>query len=129
MSTEARTPPSLPSRDPAPDARREALADAQKDYAYDFSYAEQCFIAKLPLAQNFGPHYMLRAAAVQAELAANRAASSVSSWTAELGTFLGGETTEADPLEPWAKMFPTLKTPAAVAHWKEDWCFGWQRIA
>ena len=119
MSSEAHPPPSLPAQDPFPPARHAALARARDAYQYDFSYGEQCFVRDLPAAEHFPPPYLATAAEISAALAANRAAATVGARPAP----------EGDSLEPYRRMFPLLRAPRALEHWKEDWCFGWQRLA
>jgi arachidonate 15-lipoxygenase len=119
MWSEAHTPPSLPAHDPAPPVRSAALARAREAYQYDFGYGEQCFVRKLPIAEYFSPAYLVNVGKIAAELAANRAAATVGGWGAR----------EDDALEPYHRMFPVLRSPRALEHWKEDWCFGWQRLA
>jgi arachidonate 15-lipoxygenase len=119
MSSEAHTPPSLPAHDPAPPARSAALARAREAYQYDFSYGGQCFMRELPTAEHFPPPYLVTAGKIAAELAVNRAAATVG----------GVVPPDEDPLEPYGRMFPVLRPPRALEHWKEDWCFGWQRLA
>lgn len=122
MSSEVHTPPSLPAHDPAPPARSAALARARDAYQYDFGYGGQCFVRELPAAERFPPPYLATSAKITLELAANRAAATADGWVAREGE-------GADPLEPYRRMFPRLRAPRALEPWKEDWCFGWQRLA
>lgn len=125
MSIEPRPSPSLPAHDPAPDARGAALARAREAYVYDFGYAGQCFVKELPADEHFPPAYLATASAIKLALSANRAASTVG----DVGAKVVGHGASEDPFEPWRHMFPMLRTPLALQHWKEDWCFGWQRLA
>jgi arachidonate 15-lipoxygenase len=116
-------PPSLPAHDPAPEARHAALAAAREAYQYDFDYAEQCFLRKLPGPERFPASYLLTAEKIQLQLAANHAASTAHGWASPEGS------DAQDSSEPWRRMFATLRAPQALGPWKEDWCFGWQRLA
>jgi arachidonate 15-lipoxygenase len=121
MSIEARTTPSLPAHDPAPGARTAALARAREAYAYDWDDGGQCFVRSLPAAEHFPPPYLAAGVRISVELAANRAASTVHE---KLSKREAGEA-----VEPWRRMFTTVRAPRALEHWREDWCFGWQRVA
>ena len=121
------TPPSLPARDPEPAARHAALAAAREAYQYDFSYAEQCFLRALPPAERFPPPYLAAAAAIQAQLAANRAAATLA--TAAEHLVPAHDDADAHATEPWRRMFATLRRPRALDRWQDDACFGWQRLA
>ncbi len=111
--------PTLPQHASDAAARADRLARARDDYAYDFSYANLCFVRSLPLREMFPPRYLAQGAEVTIKLQANRAAAKLESWVAKDGR----------PIDSWAKMFPLLPAPLAMAHWREDWCFAWQRLA
>jgi arachidonate 15-lipoxygenase len=117
--------PTLPSQAPNPAERADAIARARDAYQYDWSYALLCFVQDLPFWENFTPHYLARGAEVTLRLQANRAATQVGGWLDEITKRAPAERT----LESWAKMFPTLPQPLAVASWREDWCFAWQRLS
>lgn len=145
MTHDAKSVPSLPSNDPAAAARAEAITRAREAYVYDWSYASQPFAKVLPKWEEFGPAYMTRGAEIQAQLTANHGAYNVE---AAAGRILGKVASEVsklahelmhDPVaeatsaqgsvEPWLRMFPLMRSPLALKAWREDWCFGWQRIA
>jgi len=111
--------PTLPQNAPDATARADQLAKARDAYAYDFSYADLCFVKKLPLREMFPPSYLAQGAEVTIKLQANRAAAKIESWL----------TKDVRPVDAWAKMFPLLPAPLAMPHWREDWCFAWQRLA
>lgn len=111
--------PSLPQNAPDAAARADRLAKARDHYAYDFSYADLCFVQDLPFREMFPPRYLAQGAEVTIKLQANRAAAKLESWVGA----------DRAPLEAWGKMFPLLPAPLAMAHWREDWCFAWQRLA
>jgi arachidonate 15-lipoxygenase len=124
MSHELRTPPSLPAHDPDPAARHAALGAARDAYQYDFSYADQPFLQKLPPAEHFPPSYIARALEIDLELQANRAASTVAATAEKIVHHHAGDWTD-----PWRRQFTTLRRPRVLDVWHEDWCFGWQRLA
>lgn len=111
--------PTLPQNAVDAPARADRLARARDEYEYDFSYANLCFVKSLPLSEMFPPRYLAQGAEVTIRLEANRAAAKVGSWLSK----------DASPIETWSKMFPMLPAPLALAHWREDWCFAWQRLA
>ncbi|MFO0682520.1 MAG: lipoxygenase family protein [Sandaracinus sp.] len=111
--------PTLPQHATDPRSREDRLARARDAYAYDFSYAGLCFVESLPFREEFPPRYLAQGAEVTVRLQANRAAAKVGSWLHRRG----------ESIDDWATMFPLLPPPAAMAHWREDWCFAWQRLA
>lgn len=117
--------PTLPSRTNDAARRADSLARARDAYRYDWSYQKLCFIESLPLSEMFTPRYLARGAEVTMHLSANRAAAEVGGWLREHAAKRAGDRS----LEAWGKMYPTLPPPLSVAHWREDWCFAWQRIA
>ena len=114
-----RAPPTLPQNAVDAPSRSERLTRARGAFEYDFSYANLCFVKSLPLAQEFPPRYLAQGAEVTIRLEANKAASKLESWLGK----------DANAIEAWGKMFPMLPAPLAMAHWREDWCFAWQRLA
>ena len=120
LRTTMRAAPTLPQNAADPIVRSDQLSRARAAYEYDFSYADLCFVKSLPFSEYFPPRYLAQGAEVTIELDANRAASKLGSW-------IGKEDLSA--LDAWGKMFPTLPPPLSMAHWWEDWCFAWQRLA
>lgn len=114
-----RAQPTLPQHAADAASRADRLARARDAYEYDFSYADLCFVKSLPLSEYFPPRYLAQGTEVTLRLEANRAAAKLGSWLSK----------DASPIESWSKMFPMLPAPLAMAHWREDWCFAWQRLA
>jgi arachidonate 15-lipoxygenase len=111
--------PTLPQNAPDAAARTDRIARTRESYAYDFSYADLCFVKSLPLRDEFPPRYLLQGAEVTIALEANRAAAKLGSWMGK----------DASAMDAWSKMFPLLPAPLVMAHAREDWCFAWQRLA
>jgi arachidonate 15-lipoxygenase len=116
--------PTLPFQSSDPATREDALTKARDAYRYDWSYEKLCFIEKLPFSENFPPRYLARGAEVTIAIQANRAAAEVSGWLREHTS-----KSAKGALDAWAKMYATITSPRAIAHWREDWCFAWQRLA
>lgn len=132
--------PTTPFADPDPEGRAATLRRAREAYTYDYSYQGLCFTGELPEEEQFDLPYMEQAIAASAALKANRAGAEV----AEVGTALAArpsletllaewrsasDTGRVDSMGTYEGMFRTLRRPAALDVWREDWAFAWQRVA
>ncbi len=132
--------PTTPGADPDPEGRAATLRRAREAYTYDYSYQGLCFTGELPKEEQFDLPYMEQAIAASAALKANRAGAEVAEVGAalvarpSLDTLLAewrsaGDTGRVGSVEAYEGMFRTIRRPAALDVWRQDWAFAWQRVA